>query len=180
MREYSFHATDESIEALRRLRAPWLGYIVTEDTLTVQLAEGGAVRLSVESDEVEPQFEAYRLAVAPVDGMAALFAEIAGPTSDFSRGKNDVVVFHGETWIERPAVPLPGTMGSDPTVQFTGRAGQRSASAEAVCMTTDSVVFASPAGTGLLVRIGLKPFTLDVTEDRETIGRFLLERGYQG
>lgn len=179
MREYSFHATEESIEALRLLRSPWRGYIVTEDTLTVQLSEGGAVRLSVERDEVEPQFDAYRLAVTTVEELPALFAEIGEPASDFGEGKNDIVVFHGETWLERPSVPLPSAMGTEPTVQFTGRAGQRSSSAEAVCMTTDAVVFASPRGTGLLARIGLRPFTLEITDDREAIARFLLDRGYE-
>jgi len=39
-------------------------------------------------------------------------------------------------------------------------------------------VIATTTGTGLLLRVGLKPGTVDVVRDQETIAAFLLERGY--
>jgi hypothetical protein len=41
-------------------------------------------------------------------------------------------------------------------------------------------VVASPVGTGFLVRTGVQPHTIEVTDDGEAIARFLGERRYGG
>jgi hypothetical protein len=63
-------------------------------------------------------------------------------------------------------------------VQFSGGPHQIPPSAAVVCLTTDALVVASPAGAGLLVRTGVQPNTLAVSADRAEIARFLGARGY--
>lgn len=172
MREYHHHATIETIEALRRLRRAWAGYHVSREELVVSLADGSTVTLRVEGTEPEPDLVAYRLSAT----LTPPGPEPLVPAGAFGADGNDVVVFRSETWIEAP----PGADGSDTdqVVQFTGSPLQRSPTAVAVCAVDDALVVATASGTGLLVRCGLKPDTLEVTRDREVIARFLGERHY--
>lgn len=174
MREYRHHATDATIEALRRLRRAWAGYHVSREAVTVALADGGTVTLRVEGTVLEPDFEAFRLSATltePLTEPASLT-----PAGAFDAGGNDVVVFRSETWIEESGEPGPA--GSGAVVQFTGSPLQRSPSAAAMCAVDDALVVATASGTGLLVRCGLQPYALEVTTDREAIARFLGERHY--
>jgi hypothetical protein len=122
-----------------------------------------------------------RIAAAPAPGAAGGAADpletdgAAHPAGDFAAGGNDVVVFHGVTWTERGTGAAEGQ-----TLQYSGRLGLQPEDAEAACVTTDAVVFATTTGEGLLVRLGVRPYSLDVVSDREEIGRFLVQRGYAG
>lgn len=175
MREYDYRATDETIEALRRLRRAWAGYHLTGDALVVVLEEGGTVRISVEGAELEPALAAFRLSAAPTESDPAHLS----PPESFGAGGNDVVVFRSETWIEAGA-PGSGADATTAVMQFTGSPLQRPPSAAAVCSVDDAVVVASSAGTGLLVRCGLRPYALEVERDPTAIARFLVARQYGG
>ncbi len=176
MRAYSFHATDDTIDALSMLRAPWAGYATTNGSLTVQLANGAAVRIAVEGEEFEPELAAFRLSasvVAPIPDVAAPVA------TDFGAGTNQLVIFQGETWLARPALPLPTELGDEAKLRFTGGTGACPPSADVVCSTTDALVIATPLGTGLLARVGGQPYTLEIIEDQAAIAKFLHERGFE-
>ncbi|GLC25920.1 hypothetical protein [Roseisolibacter agri] len=174
MRQYQYLATDATIDALGRLRRPWAGYHVGDDTLLVALAEGGTIRIGVEGADVEPDFEAFRLTAEAVDGI------VDEPTAAqaFGTGRNDVVVFRSATWIEGPAPSDDGVTGTQRVMQFTGAPRQLSPSAAAACAVDDACVVATSAGTGMLVRCGVRPRTLDVTLDSAAIAQFLRERQY--
>ena len=187
MREYSFHATDMSVEALRRLKSPWLDATVTTHAVTVSIGVAERVRLAVESTEMEPALEASRLrADVILDAAGGATSEPSLDVGDLALGRNDVVLFAGETWVEGGGTRTTGHAGNGTggttaavqTLQFWGRPGQRPASAAAVCTTTDAIVVAAATGEGLLIRLGIKPLTLDVIRDRGAIARFLIERGY--
>jgi len=174
VRRYQYLATDATIDALRRLRGPWAGYLTTGKSLVVALADGGAVRVHVEGAGVEPDFEAYRLSAEAT----AAPTEPLTPAGAFGAGRNDLVVCRSETWIGAPGVSAGDGAGPDAVVQFTGSARQRSDSATAACTVDDALVVATGAGTGMLVRCGLQPYALEVTTDSAAVARFLTERGY--
>jgi hypothetical protein len=197
MREYRYFATEDTVEALRLLRGSWVAYRVERDAFTVRLADEVEVRIDVDGADVEPQFEAFRLTAA--SGLTSpLPPEGRGPGAfreapDFAVGRNDVVLFTGATWIEGGAADTPGegavriaaadgvpASGGEQTVQFSGHPGQISETASAVCLTTDAMVIASPIGTGFLVRTGVKPYAVEVSDDAAEIARFLAMRGYSG
>ena len=185
MREYSFHATDESVGALRRLKAPWAEAMATSHAVTVSVGATERVRLTVERAEVEPELEASRIRADLVLSTDDLVRGVPVDVGDLAVGRNDVVLFAGETWVEEPGANPRihagngnGAAATAQTVQYSGRAGQRPATAAAVCTTTDAIVVAAATGEGLLIRIGIKPLTLDVVRDRAAIARFLVERGY--
>lgn len=179
MRQYRYPASDDTIEALRALRGAWSSYRIEPRALTVTLADGGVVRVTVERGDVEAAFEAFRLQAvrtAADDATAApLAASPASPAPDFAIGRNDLVLCTGATWVE--GAPVAGA-SADAVVQFSGSPRQLSPSAVAVCLTTDAFVVASPLGTGFLVRTGVQPYSLLVTDDAGAIARFLGERGY--
>ncbi len=180
MREYRFQATDETVESLRRLRGPWRGFTAAELSFTVVLADGSGVTVQVEAADVEDAFEAFRLE-AVNDPAPDAHGEEAG---DFAAGSNDIVLFTGASWSEQGAQPTPqtltdGKMPAASSMHFSGHPGQLSETADVVCITTDAIVVAATTGFGLLVRTGLKPYSLEVVRDPETISAFLLERGYQ-
>ncbi len=174
MRQYQYLATDATIDALGRLRRPWAGYRIGDDALLVALAEGGAVRIGVEGADVEPDFEAFRLTAEAVDAAADGLADAGA----FGAARNDVVVFRSATWIEGPAPSDDGVTGTQRVMQFTGAPRQLSPSAAAACAVDDACVVATSAGTGLLLRCGVRPHTLDVTLDSAAIAQFLRERQY--
>jgi hypothetical protein len=180
MREYRFQATDETVETLRRLRGAWSGFSVAELSFIVTLADGSGIRIQVGAADVEDAFEAFRIeAEAEVDPDTSF-----EPAGDFASGGNDVVLFTGATWSETGVAPTEDSLAGSPlpvssSMGFSGHPGQLSETADVVCLTTDAVVFAASTGSGLLVRTGLKPYSLDVIRDHESIATFLRERGYQ-
>ncbi|HYD53771.1 MAG TPA: hypothetical protein VEA99_14135 [Gemmatimonadaceae bacterium] len=196
MREYRYLATESTVEAMRLLRGAWVAYRVEQGAFTVRLADDLEVRIDVDGADVEPEFEAFRLAA--VSGSAAMLPPVRGsgafrPAPDFAVGRNDIVLFTGATWIEGPgdgagegagAARLAAAVGeregtTGQTVQFSGHPAQISESASAVCLTTDAMVIASPIGTGFLVRTGVRPYAVQVSDDAGEIARFLAERGYR-
>lgn len=180
MREYSYQATDASIEALRCLKAPWLTAVLAPRSLLVTTAEADVIRVSAERADVEPMLEATRLRadrVPPDDGNQEPGEQVE--VGDLGRGRNDIVLFTGETWAEPPAAGGNGTGASAAqTLQLSGRAGQRPPHAAAVCTTTDAIVVAAATGEGMLIRLGVRPMTIDIVTDRTAIARFLVHRGY--
>lgn len=153
---------------------------VSEGAVEVRLADGSGVRIVVEAADVEDKFEAFKLH-ACADAVADVGME---DVSAFAEGGNDVVLFTGVTWSE----PVADVVGADlagsalapgAVMHFSGHPGQLSETADVVCITTDAFVVANPRGVGLLVRTGLKPYSVQVIRDRATISEFLFERGYQ-
>ena len=178
MREYRYQATDATIEALRRLKAPWAAAHHAADVLLVTTHGEGAIRITAERADVEASLEAIRLRADIVDDAAPSPGGATLDVLDLGVGRNDVVLFTGETWAEdHPAAGDDGAAAVQ-TMQFHGRAGQRPATAAVVCTTTDAIVVASPSGEGILVRPGVKPLSIDVETDRVAIARFLVQRGY--
>jgi hypothetical protein len=202
VRQYRYAATDDTVEALVHLRGAWAAYRVEADAFTVWLADGGEVRIAVERAEVEPDFEAFRLTAARTgepdeDALATLAADDVSRASgrarqapDFAVGRNDVVLFTGATWVEGPSDDVADeggpvaratgrfALGPEQSVQFSGSPDQISETAAAVCLTTDALVVASRIGTGFLVRTGVQPYSVEVTDDAGAIARFLGERRY--
>ena len=174
MHEHTHHATDATVEALRRLRRPWAGVHVADDAVHVALADGAAVAIRADVLDVEPALQAVRLRADVAPGAPA-----GDPPGAFAAGGNDVVIFRSATWAEA-AVASAGDGAPHAHVQFTGSPLQRSAHAVAACSVDDAVVVAAGDGTGLLVRCGLRPGSLDVVDDRAAIARFLAERHYGG
>ncbi|MBA3890735.1 MAG: hypothetical protein H0X64_09395 [Gemmatimonadaceae bacterium] len=189
MREYRFQATDATIEALRLLKAPWVAATLHARSFVVRTAEA-VVRLSVEREDVESVLEAQRIRADVVTDAGGDTAEEPRgdgtqelEAGDLAAGRNDVVLFTGETWVEEP--PLGHGAGGDgngatppQVLQLSGRAGQRPESATTVCTTTDAIVVAAGTGEGILVRIGARPMSLEVVQARVAIARFLVQRGY--
>jgi hypothetical protein len=195
LREYSFQATDDTVTALRLLRAAWAGFRITPAGFAVRLADGTEVRIGVNGAELEPELEAFRISAnhvpARVPDAPSITDAAVREATGFTNGGNDIVLFTGATWIEGPAdlvatrgdggdgagTPRP-LLGPGAVMQFSGNPQQIPETATAVCLTTDAIVVASPLGTGFLMRTGLRPYSLDVTADKGEIARFLTERGY--
>lgn len=176
MREYRFQATDESTEALRKLRGAWRGIATAEHEITVILRDGNAVRIGIDTADVEGLFDAYRIRAELVENPGL----VGVPVEDFIDGGNDVVLFTGVTWSEPHGGMSAEGLKEGSTMHFSGHPGQLSETAEVVCITTDAFVVASGAGRGLLIRTGLRPGTLEVERDVDKVRAFLLERGYDG
>lgn len=174
MREYHYKATPETLEALRQLRGPWARLHIIETAVTVLLADGRGVIIQVDAADVEDVFEAFRIS-AMVDPNPMVYGE---PDEAFAAPGNDVVVFSGATWGESGAQTTDPIVKERGVVSFSGHPGQISETADMVCLTNDAVVVASPDATGMLIRTGLKPYTLDVVRDPAAVRAFLIERGY--
>ena len=165
----------ETQEALRLIRGVWHGITVEPDACSVHLVSGEVIRIDLEAADVEDLFEAYRLN-ARIDTHAVQPTDAAG---EFGLGRNDVVIFTGATWTVNDAEEVLGAEVRDgAAVHFSGHPGQLTADVDVVCLTTDAVVVATTTGAGMLLRVGLKPGSLDVIRDQEAIAAFLLERGY--
>lgn len=174
MREYRFLATEVTQEALRHARGMWHGLTIAEDAVTVHLVTGEAIRIETEGADVEDAFETFRLN-ARLDPSPPPPTDAAG---EFGLGRNDVVLFTGATWTVTSTEALGVELREGAAMHFSGHPGQLSEDAEIVCLTTDAIVIATTTGKGLLVRIGLKPGTVEVIHDQEAIAAFLVERGY--
>lgn len=177
MIEYRFQATDEAVEALRRLRGEWLGYVAQEMQVVVYLADGDAITIAVDTVDVEGVFDAYRLNASRAKLASAPPLEMESGAA-FANSGNDIVLFSGASWSE----PVSGTtveqFGANASLNFSGHMGQLSDTAEIACITTDAMVIATNTGEGLLIRTGLKPESLEVVSDQHAVRNFLLERGY--
>ncbi len=185
MREYRFQADEDSVEVFRRLRGAWRDVQYTEREATVRLADGTGVRLRVELQDIEPGFAATCLvADAITDASAHDEMESAEreETTDLGLGGNDVVLFTGATWLASTAVESTDdridVSGLEAVVQQSGTPADIPLDAEAVCMTHDALVIASPVGTGCLIRIASLAGRLDVITDRAVIAAFLTLRSY--
>ncbi|MBL0170397.1 MAG: hypothetical protein IPP90_06615 [Gemmatimonadaceae bacterium] len=174
MRQYHYQASDEALSALRRLRGAWSRIHIAETAVTVVLADGTGVCIQVEAADVEDAFEAFRL-TATVDPSPMVYGDAM---SAFAESGNDIVLFTGATWSEQNAQTRDPIISQTGVVSFSGHPGQLPDSAEIVCITTDAVVIATTAGVGLLIRTGLKPYSLDVIHDPAVVRTFLIERGY--
>lgn len=174
MRQYNYQATTETYEVLRRLRGKWDRMHRAETAVTVVLDDGTGVTIQVEAADVEDAFEAFRL-TATVDPQPMVYGEAV---EGFADGNNDVVVFTGATWSEPNGSTVNPIVSKESVIHFSGHPGQISATAEIVCLTSDAMVAATPSGVGLLIRTGLKPYSLDVVRDPAEVRKFLLERGY--
>lgn len=174
MRQYDYQSTPEAIEALRKLRGPWARLHIAETAVTVVLADGNAVVVQVEAADVEDAFEAFRL-TAMIDPAPMVYGDAF---ADFAEPGNDIVVFTGATWSEANAELRDPLIKDTAVMTFSGHPGQLSDTAEIVCLTTDAVVIATAAGVGMLIRTGLKPYSLDVVRDPAVVRQFLFERGY--
>lgn len=185
MREYRFQADEDSIEVFRRLRSAWRDVQATERAVTVRLADGTAVRIDVELHDIEPGFAATCLVANSLTGDDA-HAEMQGgataDTPDLGLGGNDVVLFTGATWLS--ATPVQSSddsvdvSGFEAVVQQVGTPADVPSDAEAVCITHDALVIASPVGTGCLIRIASVAGRIEVITDRVVIAAFLTARSY--
>jgi hypothetical protein len=176
VREYRFQATEETVEALRKLRGAWRGMSIAEHEVTVVLRDGQAVRVGLDEADVETLFDAYRIraVLEPHAGVHGV------PVEDFIDGGNDIVLFTGVTWSEPHGTLQVDGVSRDSVMHFSGHPGQLSETAEVVCITTDAFVVASTAGRGMLIRTGLRPGSIEVERNPEKVRAFLLERGYAG
>jgi len=147
---------------------------VAETAITVVLADGSGVCIQVEAADVEDVFEAFRL-TASLDPSPMVYGHAV---EAFVDAGNDVVVFTGATWGEANATTRDPIIAETAAVHFSGHPGQISETAEVVCLTSDAVVIASGAGVGMLIRTGLKPYSLQVVTEPRAVQDFLLERGY--
>jgi hypothetical protein len=191
VRSYRWQATEQSVEALRKLRGPWTGYIVGVYAFTVQLADGDFVRVEMEPVDVEGLFDAYRVS-ASVNPVPKTLEELDGdtekdwptepisPPHSLSAGGNDVVLFTGASWSEPADAKLAEQLGPTAAMTFSGAGSSVTETAEVVCITTDAFVVASTEGFGVMVRSGLKPESVEVTADQDKVRKFLVERGYAG
>ena len=185
MREYRFQADSDSIEIFRRLRGAWRDVQALERSVTVRLTDGTAVRFNVELYDIEPGFAATCL-VADVITDESAHDEITGAvvseTSDLGLGGNDVVLFTGATWLSATAVESNDeridASRMEAVVQQVGTPADVPADAEAVCLTNDAIVIASPVGTGCLIRIASMAGRLELYTDKAVIAAFLMSRSY--
>jgi len=176
MRQYHYQATDETYENLRRLRSAWSRMHVAETAVTVVLADGSGVCVQVEAADVEDAFESFRI-TASLDPSPMVY----GVAEDaFAAPGNDVVVFTGATWSEPGAQTRDPIISETAVMHFSGHPGQISDSAEIVCLTSDALVVANSSGVGMLIRTGLKPYSLEIVRDPALVRTFLVERGYVG
>jgi hypothetical protein len=187
MREYRFQAGEENVEHFRRLRGAWRDVQWHHHAVVVRFADGTALRVEVDRHDIEPGFAAVCLVAEHLTGTDA-HADLPEAeqidTSDLGLGGNDVVLFTGATWLapaslassDPGAATLPD--GFEAVVQQAGCPTDVPEHAEAVCLTHDAVVCASPIGTGCLLRIASIAGRLDVITDRTTIAGFLTTRGY--
>lgn len=187
MREYRFQTGEENVEHFRRLRGAWRDVQWTDRAVLVRFADGSALRIEVDRHDIEPGFAAVCLVaehLTHADAQAPLPDAELSETSDLGLGGNDVVLFTGATWLapasltsshpDAPALP----QGFEAVVQQAGSPTEIPEHAEAVCLTNDAVVCASPIGTGCLIRIASIAGRLEVITDKTTIAGFLTLRGY--
>ena len=130
MRQYQYHATDETYEVLRRLRGKWSRIHQADTAVTIVLSDGTGVCIQVEAADVEDAFEAFRL-TATVDPMPMVYGDAI---AEFADGGNDVVVFTGATWSEANATTKDPIISQQAAVHFSGHPGQIPDSAEIVCL----------------------------------------------
>ncbi|MDQ6612165.1 MAG: hypothetical protein M3Y64_07005 [Gemmatimonadota bacterium] len=177
MIEYRFQATEETVEALRRLRGEWAGYALEDMQVVVYLADGDTITITVDTVDVEGLFDAYR-----VNAVRAKLGHAPPPDIEsaaaFANGDNDIVLFSGVSWSEPASSLVTGKFGDNASLNFSGHLGQLTETAEIICITTDAFVVATNTGEGLLFRTGLRPESVEVVTDQGVVRRFLIERGY--
>lgn len=192
MRDYRFQADEDSVEVFRRLRGAWRDVVVADRCVIVRLADDTAVRLDVVMQDIEPGFAAACLIGNAVETTEAeaLLEQPGGrvvDAADLGLGGNDVVLFTGATWLVATPVEPPAPASGQPAgaapsleavVQQLGTPADIPTGAEAVCLTHDALVVASPVGTGCLVRIASAAGRLELISDRAVVAAFLTMRSY--
>ncbi len=185
MRDYRFQADEDSIEVFRLLRGAWRDVLATERAVRVRLADGSAVQVNVERHDIEPGFAATCIVADRITGELAhrqMLKAKRFETPDLGLGGNDVALFTGATWLASAAVQSSDTRvdvsGMEAIVQQIGTPADIPTDAEAVCITHDAIVIASPVGTGCLIRIASVAGKLEVITDRAVIAAFLTTRSY--
>ncbi len=185
MREYRFQADSDSIEVFRRLRGAWRDVHASERSVTVRLADGTAVRFNVELHDIEPGFAATCLVADAITDESAhddVADAVVTQTPDLGLGGNDVVLFTGATWLSASAVESNDeridASRIEAVVQQVGTPADVPESAEAVCITHDAIVIASPVGTGCLIRIASMAGRVELFTDKAVIAAFLVSRSY--
>jgi hypothetical protein len=177
-----FLATVATIEALRALRAPWRSVVETGAEVVVTTDQGVTVRLSEERAELPPGLVAFRLRAQIEPGAPDTGASEAR-VEGFDQRRNDVVIFHGETWLARGdarvAALADAPLDAERAIQFAGALGARTDDALFACQVTDAVLFAGSSGDGMLVQCGWPRPAVTVTRDPQAIARFLGQRGYR-
>lgn len=92
------------------------------------------------------------------------------------------MLFTGATWLATTAVQSEDARvdarGMEAVLQQAGTPADIPETAEAVCLTHDAIVIASPVGTGCLIRIASIAGRLEVITDRAVIAAFLTMRSY--
>lgn len=169
IRQYSFIADTDSLEALRRLRRGWAGWEMAEGEFRVRLRDGGTVRAHVDRAEIEPGFEVSCLVADYWPDQATI------PVRDsaFTSQGNDVAVFRGVTWVE----PRPD-LGPEHSIQYSATPGfELPETAIAKCDFTDAISVTSEGGA-LVVRLALRPGWLEVVDDPEEVAKFFSLRGF--
>ena len=185
MREYRFQADNDSVEVFRRLRGAWRDVQALERSVTVRLADGTAVRFNVELHDIEPGFAATCLVADVIMDDSAheyITGAVVSETSDLGLGGNDVVLFTGATWLSATAVESQDerivASRIEAVVQQVGTPADVPEDAEAVCLTHDAIVIASPVGSGCLIRIASVAGRLELFTDKAVIAAFLVTRSY--
>lgn len=185
MREYRFQADEDSVEDFRRLRGAWRDVQATDRSATIRLADGSSVRVDVQQQDIEPGFAATCLTAthsSDPDAHADLPDATVHVMDDLGLGGNDVVLFTGATWLATTPVETTDNRkkGADleAVVQQVGTPADIPNAVEAVCVTHDALVVASPVGAGCLIRIASVAGRLEVITDRAVIAAFLTLRSY--
>jgi len=164
VREYSFEATGETLDALRHLQRPWRASAASADALTVHCGTGALVRLEAVEAELEPGFTATCLMAALLEDVPADALPTDEPPAGFEAGINEVVVFNSEAWVE----------GEHP---HHGPPGARPDSADAACVVSDAILLDGGAAR-LLVRAAPDAPALLLVRDEDEIAAFVEARGY--
>ena len=169
LRDYSFIADTDSLEALRRLRRGWAGWVLADGEFHVRLRDGGTVRAHVDAAVIEPGFEVSCL----VADFLPDAADVPARDSAFTSDANDVALFRGVTWLE----PRPD-LGPDHTIQFSAIPGfPISDGAVASCQFTDAIAITTD-GAAMVVRLALRPGWLEVIEEPAAVAEFVSQRGF--
>lgn len=185
MREYRFQADQDSIEAFRTLRAPWSSLKWNIDGVHIELENGHSVRIEVDRHDIEPGFAATCIVADSIDpGQYAPDLDDAESIdiSFMESDNNEVVLFTGATWLSASTLGGNGEVaqGLEAVVQQSGSPADIPESAEAVCISNDALLAASPSGLGCLIRLASVAGRMEVITDRAVIAAFLTLRSWPG
>jgi len=160
--------SNEELEFLSRLAAPWVAAALSEQLVRIQLDDGTVVSITSEGVDVARFFECFRLA-ADINGGAV----IGQPPAAFSVGAQSVRILQSEEWLAREQRPPSGMVGDYSASHCSGVPGSAPLSAEHRCIVDAGVLLVAPTGERLLIRCAETPCWLRVIEDDDKIERDL-------